>query len=926
MDIQHVLEFYQRVLPPSGTYYLLSLQKGAKRANQSAPITDLLTLAAQSTGLHEQGRHVWYGTGTFGANRTKSEVNQKRCLYVDIDCGEGKPYATVREGIKEFFTRVHSENIPKPSLVVVSGNGFHPYWVMKESISYTNWAPLADALETAMKKAEIHVDPVVTCDAARVLRVPGSTNWKDPQNPKSCFVVDKFTMDWDYEYDYLCSAFGLVVEEEKPALPSRPNAVSNDDLSAGTEVQRAPGKAYRIFKECPMYRNAAMKGGVGVSEPLWQNQLLGLAFTSNGDKFIHQISNKHAAYSPRETERKFAAKQTQALSLNGPPRCETFENAGATECGSCQYRGRIPNPILLNREPEVTLPNGYSQSNNGVFRNGTDDHGPMQIFPFRIVGVQLVSHIGTGTGQTGAMLLDVLINDDLIQKIEVPSESYGDSQSLAKHLSLFNIGLQTNQKKPFYDFMASWINELNKRKQYITPISQFGWVENGFAVGKQMFLRDGATNHTPIRIDPHIGRYYTPKGELGPWKQAAHRVIHNRPPEYQVALATAFAAPLMKLTGISGCLLSLMSPKSGTGKSTALRVAQAVWGDPQLGVNALNDTANAVAHKLGIINNLPAYWDELRVHADVRQFLRVVFSVSQGKEKSRMTGATGHAATGSWATLITSASNESVLGHVDDSIGGSDAGRYRIFEILLKHYGTVDNTANKAFAKINDNYGHAGVVYAKWLAENRKAAQATVDFYHGRVIKEKLGDKDPEQDERFWHALIATLVAGAKLAKDLELVNFDPNAMYAYLVKQLNDHRHAIGKARVDTNAVEVLKSFLADNANAVIHSDYIRSRVHPNVGLISATAPQAPYVAQHGHTERAYVVRTDSLRNWMGAKKNDSYQRVYQQLKEMGATETKAVLGSGIPGLVVSGVRQKVLRLDLALPAFSELYDDDYD
>ena len=49
--------------------------------------------------------------------------------------------------------------------------------------------------------------------------------------------------------------------------------------------------------------------------------------------------------------------------------------------------------------------------------------------------------------------------------------------------------------------------------------------------------------------------------------------------------------------------MSFTSRKSGTGKSSAMQVAQAVWGHPIKGVNALNDTPNAVMHKLGKLRN-----------------------------------------------------------------------------------------------------------------------------------------------------------------------------------------------------------------------------------------------------------------------------------------------------------------------------------
>ena len=923
MKTEVVLEFFRRVLPHEGNYFLGSQKAGANYLNQDGPIPDLISLAAKATMRASEQRHVWYGTGSYTTARTIDACKEKRCFYADIDCGPSKAYPTVAAGMREFVVKSRQHNILPPTLIVISGNGFHPYWTLKESIDLATWRPVAEALENfLMAQAGLFIDPI-TKDAARLLRVPGSVNYKDPANPKSCHIHEPATQDYDYGLDDIRGMIGMMEETPDPNLPPRGHAVDNSDLSTGTVTAITPKSCTRVFRECPMYRNAFKTKGAGISEPLWQNQLLALCFTTNGDKMIHHISSGHASYSPKATEKKFAEKQVYALGMDGPPRCETFERHGATECVTCEHKGHIKNPMQLAEEPAVRLPHGYNQADSGVWTIGDEDTPGKLIFPYKIVGAQLID-MGTTEDASGAIRLDIQRSADHIVSVEVPSDTFGDLRGLSKIFGRHNITPNQKQFPSIQHFMQSWVQELAKRKQVVAPITQFGWRKAngmmGFTVGGQTFWSDRTSKVAPIRVDAAIGNAYHPKGSLEPWKHAVDYITRQGRPEYQVALASAFAAPLMRLTGVSGVLLSLMSPQSGTGKSTILKLAQAVWGDPVNGVNALNDTANAVAHKMGIINNLPAYWDELRAHADVKQFMKVVFTVTQGKEKSRMSGATGFSASGTWDTLIISASNESMVGHVDDAIHGSDAGRYRVFEIKLDHKGDANAVASQMFNNVRENYGHAGARYGKLLAINHEAIAKLVTDEQQR-LNTKFNVK---QEERFWVALMAALFVGAKIAKTSGLVDFDLRGLRRYLENEFVRHRIELTGSVESGGYLEIVKQYLASYAGNIVVSDTLRSVTNTAPNLVRSALPLPPYSAQYANVDKKYLIPQAAFKNWISRNRIGNYQGIIHGLDEMGAKiGHKAVIGGGISSLATSP-RQRCILLDLTHPAFSDL-DDDY-
>lgn len=127
------------------------------------------------------------------------------CLWLDIDYGKAGHEKGLlppdRESALALITAIGEELLP-PSLVIDSGNGFHVYWVLKEPFALKGdddrdliskmlrWverlaAEVAARLGTERGGKPWAIDAVH--DLARVLRVPGSRNFKsDPPREVDC--------------------------------------------------------------------------------------------------------------------------------------------------------------------------------------------------------------------------------------------------------------------------------------------------------------------------------------------------------------------------------------------------------------------------------------------------------------------------------------------------------------------------------------------------------------------------------------------------------------------------------------------------------------------------------------------------------------------------------------------------------------------
>jgi len=113
---------------------------------------------------------------------TKDAVKNVHCLWADLDAKDfpgGKPDALKR--LQEFALR--------PSVIVDSGHGYHAYWLLRETEQIAN-ADDVQKVESYLKAlaaalgADLHA-----AELARVLRVPGTFNVKDPAAPLLATII-----------------------------------------------------------------------------------------------------------------------------------------------------------------------------------------------------------------------------------------------------------------------------------------------------------------------------------------------------------------------------------------------------------------------------------------------------------------------------------------------------------------------------------------------------------------------------------------------------------------------------------------------------------------------------------------------------------------------------------------------------------------
>jgi len=168
---------------------------------------------------------VFFGCAKFGPlnNRTHENVAYVRALWMDIDCGPTKAvpdekgvikgYIDQATGLAEFKKFCKNVGLPQP-ILVSSGYGIHAYWLLEETITRTDWEPLANRLRELCVEQGFIVDPAVF-EASRVLRVPGTYNFK--AEPVEVTVLNEITQRMTYaQVKELLGAPDPELEDERP--------------------------------------------------------------------------------------------------------------------------------------------------------------------------------------------------------------------------------------------------------------------------------------------------------------------------------------------------------------------------------------------------------------------------------------------------------------------------------------------------------------------------------------------------------------------------------------------------------------------------------------------------------------------------------------------------------------------------------------
>jgi len=770
---------------------------------------------------------------------------------------------------------------------------------------------------------------------------------------------------------------------DRALFPPRAPVTEACELQGGVDLLRAPLKLDSLLPACGFLATTVANGGADNSNPLWNLTTLIATFTEGGRADAHRMSKGHASYTPQETDAEFDRKNREKSERGlGWPSCSAISGSGATACSGCTFRTHGKSPLNFEqRSPQVPAGQGTAagappsngngaltttafgmaapvQTSMGVAANaaahgapaGTQTGAALNDLPagFQRSATDIICKIVDDPNNPGGKMLlpvcdypmrDAWLQNDpkvlhfesvvergKITQVDLPLEVAATNE-MRKCLQSQGVMLPTKDTG-IGEFFVGWINQLQKIKDMVNS-SPFGWLNrhgtlDGFVFGDRLWTPTGTTSSSWQRCV--LAQRYRPKGSDIFWLDAAKLVCGVGRPDLEALVASAFAAPLVQFTGHKGALMSAFSRESGIGKTTAVVIAQSVWGNPVKGIQGLTDTENAVMGIVGEIKSLPLYWDELKTDQDTKKFVKMTFQISSGKGKSRMNSKAELREPGDWQTLVISASNESLIDHVVSQTNTTSAGLMRIFEYRVAPPSSAGRVATSdatiRLSKLNNNYGHVGLKYAQFLGGNH--SQIATDM--AALAKQIEQETSADQEERFWVSVIACILLGARYAGQIGYSVFDEAALKTFMYKALADMRGHRRDQTVDLdqsiNVSAILNSFFKEAKRN--GTWLVTSRVHvgqgkppkpPNPNAVRLIYPADPshlkgVDVQVGVDNQLMRISSAALGAWCKKNEINKINLVEALCKVVTVNPVKnARMGAGTSH---AGANEHIIELDL--------------
>lgn len=838
------------------------------------PVEDVARMALDDD---RHGHDVYLALGRFGDGRTPRGMAARRadnclgsaCLYVDLDVKDGA-YPDLRAATGALGAALKALRVPSPTVWVRSGNGLHVYWTLPAVLEPSVWTPLARRLADGLVGAGLVFDALCTVDICRVLRVPGTRNWKDRDAPKPvrllralprlsggdlAVLADRLPAASLASYRSVPAALPLAIQGSAPAAAlaqaasgaSGPAAIG-DELTGGVEGR--PVDLSLTVVECPMFAEALATGGEGHQQPLWRSFVQVCTYAADEAEardMAHRLSRGHAGYQAAQTDALFDQIMTaRATSPFGPHSCEhmgrMYEATLGTipPCATCpQRRAGIKGPGYPRRiasaapdfVPPPSVPAGTvtdsfagywpdTGKRGGMWftqppRGGKGEPIPVQACPYHVLEPTRVED-----DQGRVYLRAEWRLGSTVKRAYLGVEEMNDAQRFRGFLGRHGMTIGDIQQATTRAMSTSFTTQLMRMGQPSTFMPRtLGWHEikgpgkgggTGFALGGTFHRPRAMGDIEAMDCAPEhrsLSYAYEPRGDAGRWLAAANTILTDDDrPASHLIVAASFGSPLLGLARVLGAVLSIVSPAE-RGKSTLMRLAQSVWANPEGGMGAVDDTEAFILTRAGYLNCLPLLWDEVRDAKGVLGFFRL----TQGQTKGRLNSNARANGIETFHCQPVLASNQSIADLMDRS---GAAGTARVLELDLPPHPAAmlphKDACDAADGVVKRHHGVFGPLYIRSLLSNLPQVEAHFTALHRTV---NTAPSLAGIDRRFKSNTAAACLLGAVMANRLGLTALSPTLVKKGLIDAIRQAAPpaagAVGHHPVEVRA---LLDFLHDN------------------------------------------------------------------------------------------------------------------
>ena len=913
-------DFLNSVLPTQGTYCSVGIRSGVVKQEFHPTIADVDDVCG---GFATQGIDAYFALATFKDDSSRKADNAAflRSFFLDLDCGTGKPYADQAAAAQALSIFISNTGLPSPT-VVNSGGGLHVYWPLLEDVEASVWISHAKSLKRLCAAHNLHADPAVTADSVRILRVPGTSNFKkEPARPVQIVAQGQPT-ELAVFVSLLPAASVDLSAAKRFGMDESSREIAGGDFPKCVFARVAS----RSLKDsgCAQIKHA-LTNAATLEEPLWRAALSIAIRCEDGAEAIHKISKDHPGYTAASTEAK-------AAETKGPYTCQWYKDNRAEGCKGCKHT--FSSPILLGRiveESPVTddqyvieheaeddvpvsttiipaYPFPYFRGvNGGVFRKDRDRDGEeveIEIYPDDLYLTERFFDSNENDVGDGEMVgINLHMRRDGVRRFFAPVTTLFATDKLRDLLVRNGVVAYGKKLEVLMAYFASAIRKLQSQYAANRTRNQMGWTPDllGFVVGELEYTASGVKLAPPASGTRQLAAAFKPTGSLEEWKKIAN--FYDRPglEPHALALFFGFGSPLLRLIEgnvVKGAMVHLKHNGSGSGKSTAQMVANSIFGHPDDLLMKKEDTYASKMHMLGMINSLIYTVDEItNEKAEVLSDMAYGFTSGRGKHRMESQSNKMRANHTVWCNITLTSGNASVTDVLQQYKSTADGELRRVLELSVPKYtGATKQEIDAVFGKLNTNFGVAGPIYIEYVMANIDSVRALLTNMQTKIDAE-LG---LDQSDRFYSAILTCAFVGALISRRLKLHDIEISHVYQYALTSVTQVRAAT-KADIGdptTVAQETLAAFINENVNNALVAPFASRGGLPER---PAVTPKGPLRMRYDPETRELAIAVAEFRRFFAMRQvdvKDSIVRLNQAkyMKHDGKSYPTR-LGSGAVG-----------------------------
>ena len=848
-------QFYEKALPSQGVYCVSGLING-RMSNRFTETLD--GVLEEIEKLKGKKADVFVALGTFeGYSRKADDCLFVRSFFIDLDVGEGKGFATKEDAHAEIESLLLQTGLPEP-VRIDSGGGIHAYWIMDTDIPKDVWKPAAEIFKTICLEY-IAIDPVVTADAARIMRCPETFNQKTGTPRPTSVITDTIHVySWQEFKSFLYGDTDEIIERPQEAqniLASIPKGL-DEDTKEILKLDNFPRKFSVLAQKsiddeggCAQIKFIC-ENAQTLEEPMWFAGLSIAKFCDDGATAIHELSEDHPDYNHAKTEEK-------ASRFPAPRTCAWFIDNYPSRCEGCQHRGNIISPITLAREFTPAKANKeesvWEVSDTQTLPDFPEflmpyvrgQHGGIYFVPAPKVDKKGVKHqddpilILANNLYPVVRMVSPHEGECLQMRLELPKDGHREFLLPMKHvyakeafkaiMSSNGVFFNSAHDQHLMNYIVKWGQFMQTTDKALLMRMQMGWTQErtdpewdrrSFVIGKKEITYKGEIIDAPSSpFVKGIAKHLTQHGTLQRWRESID-FLNN--PEFELhafAAMSGFGSPLMPYTSTSGVVMSLTG-KSGNGKTGAMYGGLSVFGHPK-DLSVVKATDNGLTGRYLGLHNLMFGLDEVG-DKKAEELGNLIHGISHGKAKIRMQSSVNaereYEMSASLIAVLTS--NHGLYGILESKKMSLDGEAARLIELAMRkpHLLEQDGTLGpKIFDAFRFNYGHAGPIFMRHVVmEGDQYVLDRIKEWETRFLK----DFGNYSEYRFYQNLVAANFTGAAIANEINLTGYDIERIYPKVIQQMIDIRETVVRVNF-TDYQSLLGDFINKNmANILVLKD----------------------------------------------------------------------------------------------------------